>query len=244
MKTLLALLLFAGVVGYFSYNYIVHRDNPLEAFLQPVEGELPTKDAQGRELTPCTRCLATGQITCTAHRCVEGRVPCPGPCLKLSDSGWQKMEGQDPNKLFMIYRINGGTQGVGQGHVGEVYEVRLGKFYALGPCKVCNARTTVECKVCKGSGKAGCPVCRGEKVVVKPRQTVSPQGAAAQPSTQPPAVRPPSEPAAQRAPKTFKLKNGKTYTGLVVARDDSLTWIRTTDGQKVELKTSEIASER
>ncbi len=239
VKTLLALLVFAGVVGYFSYNYIVHRDNPLEAFVQPMEGGLPTKDAQGRELTPCKRCLATGQVTCTAHRCSEGRVPCPGPCLKLSDAGWQRMEGQDPNKLFMIYRVNGGSQGVGQAHVGEVYEVRLGKFYALGPCKVCNARTTVVCKVCQGSGKAGCQVCRGEKVVVKADQAVLPVPQAPRPSQAPL-----NGPAVPREPKTFTVKSGKTFTGLVVARDDAVTWIRTADGKKVELKTSDIVSER
>ncbi len=231
MKNLLVLLLIAGVVGYFSYNYIVHRDNPLEGFIQPGEGALPAKDAQGRDLVPCRRCLATGQITCPAHRCKEGLAPCPGPCLKLTDSGWQRMEGQDPNKLFMIYRVNGGTQGVGQGHVGEVFEVRLGEFHRLGICKVCNGLTTVPCKACAGAGKVSCPVCHGEKVVVKTGQTA-------------PVAQPVAEPAAPREPKTFTLKNGKTVTGTPVARDDSITWIRTPDGKKIEVKTVEIVSER
>lgn len=236
MKNLLVLLLIAGVVGYFSYNYVVHRDNPLEGFLQPAEAGLPTRDAQGRELVPCVRCLATGQITCGAPRCTEGVVPCPGPCLKLSDSGWRRMEGQDPNKLFMVYLIAGGSQGVGQGHVGEVFEVRLGKFYALGPCKVCNGRTTVNCKVCGGTGRTECPVCRGEKVVVRAGQAAPEPARAAVP-----AVAPPAE---IREPTTFTLKNGKSLTGQVIARDDAVTWIRTKEGKKVELRTSEIVGER
>lgn len=237
MKNLFVLLLIAGVVGYFSYNYIVHQDNPLEGFLQPAEGALPTKDAQGRDLVPCQRCLATGQVSCAVPRCEEGKVPCPGPCLKLSDSGWQRMEGQDPKKLFMIYRVNGGTQGVGQGHVGEVYEVRLGKFYALGVCKVCKGTTTVACKVCAGNGKTGCQVCKGEKVVGKTGSLPPTQASAA--------VAPsPAEPTEPRPPKTFTLKNGETVTGHVVARDDSLTWLRGADGEKIELKTSDIVSER
>lgn len=237
MKNLLIVLLIAGVAGYFSYQYFVNGDNPLAGFFQNSGGALPSKDAQGRELVPCKRCLATGQITCTAHRCKEGMIPCSGPCLKLSDSGWQRMEGQDPNKLFMIYRVNGGTQGVSQAHVGEVFEIRFGEFYRLGICKVCQGRTTLPCKVCGGGGKVACTVCLGEKVVLK---AVAPAAAAAI-ATAPGNVAEPVEP---RPLKTFTLKNGKSITGTPIVRDGSLVWIRTAEGTKVELKASEIVSER
>jgi hypothetical protein len=168
------LLVLLGLAGYVGYNYFVMGVNPLDSLI--AEGtNLPTRDAQGRELVPCQRCLATGRITCTAHRCKEGQVPCPGRCLKLTDSGWQRMEGQDPNKLFMIYRADGRTRGVSQAHVGEVFEVRLGKFYHLGICKICEKRTTVTCKSCEGAGKVACTVCAGQKTVVKPAPTASPR---------------------------------------------------------------------
>ena len=166
MKNFLIILLILGVAGYFAYPYVMNGDNPFADFLQ-TGGGLPTKDSEGRDLVPCKRCLATGQITCQGPRCKDGLVPCPGRCLKLSDSGWQRMEGQDPKKLFMIYRLNRGTQGVSQAHVGEVFEVRLGEFYALGPCPICKGQTTITCKVCGGTGKVVCNECKGQKVVVK-----------------------------------------------------------------------------
>ena len=165
MRKFLVLLVLA-LAGYFAYAYVVKGVNPLAGFLQDPES-LPTRDAQGRELVPCQRCLATGLVTCTAPRCKEGIVPCPGSCLKLSDPGWQRMEGQDPDKLWMVYRVTGGTRGISQAHVGQVFEVRLGKFYDLGVCKICEGRTTVPCKVCQGAGKLTCTVCAGQKVVVK-----------------------------------------------------------------------------
>jgi hypothetical protein len=173
MKNFLILLLVVGVVGYFGYPYLTKGDNPIASFLAVPES-LPTRDAEGREVVPCQRCLATGAVTCQASRCKDGQIPCPGRCLKLSDSGWQRMEGQDPNKLFMIYRFNGGSQGVSQAHIGEVFEVRLGKFYNLGVCHTCNKRTTVVCTVCDGTGKVVCPACKGNKVVLKTSGVASP----------------------------------------------------------------------
>lgn len=162
----LLLLLLVGVVAWFGYQWFSGaRAIPS----LPSLGGLPTRDAQGRELQPCRRCLATGQITCTEPRCKDGQVPCPGRCLKLSDRGWRRMEGQDPNKLFMVYLVNGGAQGVSEAHVGEVFEVRYGKLYALGVCSVCHKQTTIPCKTCGGSGKLVCPSCQGSKVVPKPK---------------------------------------------------------------------------
>lgn len=167
MKKLLFLLIVI-LGGYLSYEFFVNGTNPLAGIFQAGVGGLPTKDAAGRDLAPCQRCLATGQITCSGLRCKGGQVPCPGRCLKLTDPGWRRMEGQDPGKLFMVYLVNGGTRGVSQAHVGEVFEVRFGKFYELGACKICNKQTSVPCKVCSGAGKVVCTVCSGRKVVLQP----------------------------------------------------------------------------
>jgi len=165
MKKLLFLVILAGL-GYLAYSYYTTGEIPLSTLMASSDS-LPTRDDQGRELVPCSRCLATGLITCTGPRCKDGKIPCPGRCLKLSDPGWQRVEKEDPNKLFMIYRFDGGWTGRSQAHVGEVFEVRLGKFYELGVCKICNGTTFVPCKVCHGAGKLTCPVCAGRKVVLK-----------------------------------------------------------------------------
>ena len=165
MKKLLLVAILVGL-GYVGYSYYTTGEIPLPTLTASPDG-LPTRDAQGRELVPCNRCLATGLITCTGQRCKDGKIPCPGRCLKLSDPGWQRVEKEDPNKLFMIYHINGGWIGRSQAHVGEVFEVRLGKFYELGVCKTCNGSTFIPCKVCNGAGKVTCTVCAGQKVVVK-----------------------------------------------------------------------------
>lgn len=163
----LVVLLVVGLAGYLSYGYLVNGENPLARIFPAGAGGLPTRDASGREVVPCQRCLATGRITCSGPRCEGGRVPCPGRCLKLSDRGWRRMEGQDPDKLFMVYSVNGGTRGVSQAHVGEVFEVRFGEFHALGVCPICQKQTTVPCQACSGAGKVECVVCRGERVVLK-----------------------------------------------------------------------------
>jgi hypothetical protein len=173
VKNLVIIALILGVVGYIAYPYVINGDNPFADFLQTHVG-LPTKDAEGRDLVPCNRCLTTGQITCQGHRCKEGHVPCPGRCLKLSDGGWQRIEGKDPNQLFMLYRFAGRTQAVSQAHVGEIFEVRLGKFYALGACPTCKKQTTITCKVCGGTGKTVCTECKGQKVVLKEKSAPSP----------------------------------------------------------------------
>lgn len=164
MKKLLILLLVL-IAGWAGWRYFVHGEDPLQAARAVLSPGLPTHDAAGRPLAACSRCLATGTITCTGHRCDKGMVPCPGRCLKRSDRGWRTMEGQDPNKLFMVYAVNGGVQGVSEAHIGEVFEVRLGTFYNLGPCPICNKQTVVPCKQCGGSGRLACPVCHGDKVV-------------------------------------------------------------------------------
>jgi hypothetical protein len=162
----LVLLLLIGLAGYLGYRSFVAGENPLAGIFQ-IGGGLPARDASGRELTPCRRCLATGKITCSGSRCEGGQVPCPGRCLKLTDRGWRRVDGQPPDKLFMVYPVNGGTRGVSQAHVGEIFEVRFGKLLALGVCKICNKQTVVPCKVCSGGGKLVCPACQGEKVVLK-----------------------------------------------------------------------------
>lgn len=243
MRTLVILLL-CGIAAYFAYGYFIRGENPLQGF----NNGIPTKDSQGRDAVPCQRCTATGQITCTTPRCVNGQVPCPGPCLKLSDSGWRQMEGQDPNKLFMLYKVNKGVQGVSQAHVGEVFEVRFGEFYKLGPCKICGGTTSVPCKACGGTGKLTCPVCKGEKVIAKVLADAAPKApAAATPKIQPvqplAASAPRAEPVAPPPQKIFKLRDGRTVTGAVAIRDGTVIWVRTADGKRVEIKASEVVSE-
>jgi hypothetical protein len=167
----LLLLAVLALAGYAGYLHFVTGENPLQKLQSHLESDLPTHDAQGRELAPCQRCLASGRITCLAPRCKEGQVPCPGRCLKLTDPGWQRVEGQDPKKLFKIYRVNGRTWVVGQNQAGEVFEVTMGEFRKLGACKICHKSTKVPCKSCQGTGQVTCVVCGGQRTVVKEAPT-------------------------------------------------------------------------
>ena len=50
------------------------------------------------------------------------------------------------------------------------------------------------------------------------------------------------ESASPRPLDTFKLKNGTTIVGRVIVTDPDMTWIRTEDGSKREVKTRDIVS--
>lgn len=49
-------------------------------------------------------------------------------------------------------------------------------------------------------------------------------------------------PASSPTVDVIRLKNGKTIRGTVVIRDDTVTWIRTEDGKRIEMKSRDILS--
>lgn len=238
-----AILLAAGIVGY-QYYTTGKVDFKIPTFWKKAGPALPTKDKQGNPLVPCAKCSATGLVACTAPRCKSGKVPCPGKCLKESDfkEHWpEPLPGHSPDELWVIFRCSEGrTQGLSQAHRGEVAGVRNGEYYNEGGCPVCNGTSLVPCKICAGRASVPCPVCRGEKVVLDTRKpsVVSSQQTA---SSHVPKVEQ-ATPASSPTVDVIRLKNGKTIRGTVVIRDDTVTWIRTEDGKRIEMKSRDILS--
>jgi len=127
---------------------------------------------------PCDKCNKTGTngVACKAKGCDNGRIPCPGKCLKATGARafvWRTPEG----------RIH--TRGFTLNHVGEVFEYKEVKPFAPaagcpkckgignGPCAECvkfavyveaEPRSLGKCKTCEASRPAGslpCPSCLG-----------------------------------------------------------------------------------
>lgn len=247
------IVIFAAVIagGFAGYQYWSTGDVNLASFAFWNKGEKisapPTKDKQGNPLVPCPKCSATGQVACTAPRCKSGKVPCPGKCLKESDfkEHWpEPVAGHAPDELWAVFRFPGGKQGLAKNHIGEVAGVRDGKFYREGACKVCNGRSVLDCKVCSGTGLVTCPLCQGTKAVATTRKAspAASQKAAATPPPAPLKATGVTQPARPKNTGPIKLKNGKTIHGSIVVQDDSITWIRTDDGKRIEVKSSEILS--
>lgn len=82
----------------------------------------------------------------------------------------------------------------------------------------------------------------GEQSVTKKGilpQTPGQKVSAAQPGTPKTAQ---ATPASSPTVDVIRLKNGKTIRGTVVIRDDTVTWIRTEDGKRIEMKSRDILS--
>lgn len=130
--------------------------------VQPVAPAVPAT-------RPCVVCGGTGELKC--RWCRDGRVDCPGPCLKLSRGVWERLNvaGHDPNELWQkFYNKHGGYRAWSQGHVGQVIEMQDGEPVNIGPCKICGGAGCVPCAHCQGAGKVGCPTCRGTGSVPQP----------------------------------------------------------------------------
>ena len=53
----------------------------------------------------CFACDGAGMVKCPAPGCVNGQVPCPGPCLKLSKGIWRHtdIDGKPSDVLWQIF---------------------------------------------------------------------------------------------------------------------------------------------
>jgi hypothetical protein len=78
----------------------------------------------------CKTCKGALTVACKEPRCKEGKIPCPGPCLKLTEGVWEKRpEGGSLLWHEVTFTVNGKRR-IGyfsQTHVGEIV-----KFDASG----------------------------------------------------------------------------------------------------------------
>lgn len=111
---------------------------------------------------PCETCKGTGGIgPCPTKGCVEGKIDCPGPCLKLSRGVWKDKDGLK----VQTFQLGGGKyMWISEHHLGEVWVQEKGEMVSKGQCTVCNGTTKVDDPACKGKGHKLCPDCKGNGV--------------------------------------------------------------------------------
>ena len=114
----------------------------------------------------CFACKGEGTIPCRVPGCVNGRVDCPAPCIKLNRGIWEKQPDRAPGELMQAITVNGKEIWVSSHHPGVTYTERPGgNSWDMHVCPVCNGTTKVTCSVCKGTGKETCPICNGKKFI-------------------------------------------------------------------------------
>ena len=99
----------------------------------------------------CTTCGGAQTTACKAPRCEDGKVPCPNPCLKPTDSGWVK---RADGKKWKRFARAGGYVEVSDGHLGEVVGPQ-----GPAPCPVCQTSLKVACPKCHGTSLVPCAAC-------------------------------------------------------------------------------------
>ena len=112
----------------------------------------------------CGTCKGELLVDCKAPKCDKGQVPCPRPCLKLTDGGWITK----PNGLkYRHFPIKDGYYEVSEHHLGElVVNDKEGKKTVI-PCPTCGTAGKVDCPTCHGEAKVPCPTCSKNDVAPK-----------------------------------------------------------------------------
>jgi hypothetical protein len=162
----------------------------------------PEVASPGTNEKVCFACKGEGTVPCWAPGCVNGRVDCPGPCLKLSKGVWTHtdIDGNPSDVLWQVFTSADGrwTMAWSEHHLGDVIVMQDGKPTDIGKCKICGGTTKVTCSVCKGTGKVTCPICNGKKFI-------------------PVAWTPTDNPWFNNQPDLIRLKDGQVLLGRVAA---------------------------
>jgi len=173
----------------------------------------------------CFACNGTGMVKCTEPGCVDGWVPCPGPCLKLSQGIWSytDINGNHSDILWQTLYVPDGRPvlGVSEHHLGEVFVYENGQYQDIGKCKICGGTGKVKCDVCKGTGRVVCPVCNGKKFI-------------------PVAWTPTDNPYFNSQPDVIRLADGQVVLGRIAGEVDGEKIIVTRDKKVLHVKASDI----
>jgi hypothetical protein len=172
----------------------------------------------------CFACNGTGIVKCPAPGCVDGQVPCPGPCVKLSRGNWSHTDinGNYSPILWQVYKTpDGGTHAISEHHVGHVIVIQNGKQVDTGPCKICGGTGKVKCNICNGTGKVICPICNGKKFI-------------------PVAWTPTDNPYFNSQPEVIRLAGGQVILGRIAGEDNGEKIIVTRDKKVLHVKASDV----
>jgi hypothetical protein len=118
-------------------------------------------DPEGKK--ECATCKGTGTGgKCTNAKCVNGKVDCPGPCLKLSVGTWKDKDGHK----WREFPTRNGSHKISDNHLGQVWGLTADRsaMEQKGPCPVCAGAATYDCPTCDGKGHLPCKACDGAGV--------------------------------------------------------------------------------
>ena len=170
----------------------------------------------------CFACKGEGTVPCPVPGCVDGKVDCPAPCIKLNKGVWVKIPGRAPGELMQAIMVNGKEVWVSSHHPGVTYTERPGgDGWDMHTCPVCNGTTKVTCSVCKGTGKVTCPICNGKKFI-------------------PVAWTPTNNPFFNSQPDVIRLADGQVLLGRVAASLGDDRTIITRDKKILHVKAPDI----
>jgi hypothetical protein len=195
-----------------------------------------TKDKQ----VSCPQCVGTGTVKCAITNCVEGKIDCPGVCLRLNKGVWKKMEvkGHAGNRVWQEFkRANGTWAAWNDHHLGEVIAYENGNPVLKGKCPVCTGTTQVACTACKGAGETTCSLCQGNRTLLE-----SELAKKAAPATSPFFQAAPTAPAPPKPQFRFELKDGRVLIGRKAIVIGNAVTIRTEKGD-VEVNAKDIVKE-
>jgi|ERR1043166_1001512 hypothetical protein len=173
-------------------------------------------------IKPCFKCNGIGKVKCVGG-CRSGEVDCPNSCLKLSRGVWHPEAGHDPKVLWQTFPAGENSKvSWSQAHVGELIQIQGGIAVNLGRCPTCKGTTKIKCTVCKGAGEIDCDICEGKKIV-------------------PASWSPLNNPKSKEKADVIHLKDGKTVSGKIIMRSDTVIWVRTESGEKIEINRAKVA---
>jgi hypothetical protein len=108
------------------------------------ETEAAAVAGPGKDQKSCFACNGEGAVACRVPGCRNGKVDCPGACLKLTRGTWvhMNMAGHDPKDLWQKFpdSTGQGSQAWNQQHMGEVIVMQNSRAVNIGACKVCGGR--------------------------------------------------------------------------------------------------------
>jgi len=116
-------------------------------------------------LEKCDKCGGDGVIGYCKH-CVNGKVDCPAPCLKLSQGRWFLKE--DGLRWRTFQGSSGGGWQISERHLGQLIVVNNGDPSPGPTCPTCNGTTKVDDPNCGGTGMIICDKCSFAGVVGPP----------------------------------------------------------------------------
>lgn len=218
----------------------------------------------------CKTCKGAGVVACTDPKCDNGKIPCPGPCLKLTEGTWTK-----PDATGKRWRTLSGGWRFSSGHIGQVIKFgKRGEQPEVTDCTICGRTGSITCPTCGGDDKVACPTCKANKSAADctacedgkvPCKTCGGSGlktgatltAEASPERQEDAPKPAAEPP---APPTFlddnkpdpppvvvvKKNDGTSVQGQLTASDGEHLTIQPADakgaGKPIEVAWSDVKS--